>query len=288
MKNNKWEVFLIIGVLISYGQSVFAMDCDLGDKYYAQAVAAGQESDFDTAERHLEKSVSLCNQYKTWHLLGRSKLALNKYNAALDAFEQAQSLADSDNQRANSLARYAEVLSLNSREAEALSIIQVARNMHDSSPEWMMNLAKILDQKLSQKPMTKDIITRSLGSYKPTFKLTNYTPSINIRINFEFNSTVVDHESFSNLDLLASVLDDDAYDGRDIKLVGHTDVRGDEAFNDTLSLQRAIAVRDHLLKKSPGLASRLIVVGAGENEPLYPGTTEEDHRLNRRLQVYLE
>ena len=55
-----------------------------------------------------------------------------------------------------------------------------------------------------------------------------------------------------------------------VRVVGHTDSRGDDAFNERLSLQRAEAVRLEMLAQRPDLAGRITAEGRGEREPIEP------------------
>lgn len=69
-----------------------------------------------------------------------------------------------------------------------------------------------------------------------------------------------------------------------VLIEGHTDVRGDAAYNQALSQRRADAVRIWLT--SHGVAAdRLNATGAGESRPLRSGDTEEDHQANRRVEI---
>jgi outer membrane protein OmpA-like peptidoglycan-associated protein len=69
-----------------------------------------------------------------------------------------------------------------------------------------------------------------------------------------------------------------------VNVVGHTDDVGTAATNQTLSLQRAQAVRAVLL--DGGLApSQLDTVGMGEAQPLVPNTSAANRAKNRRVEL---
>jgi outer membrane protein OmpA-like peptidoglycan-associated protein len=70
----------------------------------------------------------------------------------------------------------------------------------------------------------------------------------------------------------------------EIVIVGHTDRRGSDAYNDALSRQRAERVRAELLGLGvdPG---RVQVAGRGEREPLVPTEDEVPEPRNRRVEV---
>jgi OmpA-OmpF porin, OOP family len=70
-----------------------------------------------------------------------------------------------------------------------------------------------------------------------------------------------------------------------IEVLGHTDDRGTEQYNDKLSERRASAVEDYLLSKGVPRDQLAIVKGFGKTAPLVFGTTEEARAKNRRAEV---
>jgi len=72
--------------------------------------------------------------------------------------------------------------------------------------------------------------------------------------------------------------------GSRIAIEGHTDVRGDAAYNQALSQRRAESVRTWLIARGVA-ATRLSATGAGEARPLKTGNTEADHQANRRVEI---
>ena len=110
-------------------------------------------------------------------------------------------------------------------------------------------------------------------------------PSINVRINFQYNSEVLEADSIANVRVLADALAQAVFNGKTFTLTGHSDVRGEPAYNQALSERRARAIEQQLVSLAPALGGRLRSEGAGESCPLYPGTSEREHRLNRRLEV---
>jgi outer membrane protein OmpA-like peptidoglycan-associated protein len=71
---------------------------------------------------------------------------------------------------------------------------------------------------------------------------------------------------------------------RPIKLVGHTDDTGTEAYNYTLGLRRAEAVRKYLVNL--GVASNLITVESkGKTQPIATNKTADGRSKNRRVDI---
>jgi outer membrane protein OmpA-like peptidoglycan-associated protein len=69
-----------------------------------------------------------------------------------------------------------------------------------------------------------------------------------------------------------------------VAIEGHTDVRGDAAYNQALAQRRAESVRTWLTAHDVA-ASRLTATGAGESRPVRSGETEADHQANRRVEI---
>ncbi len=72
-----------------------------------------------------------------------------------------------------------------------------------------------------------------------------------------------------------------------IEIIGHTDNTGSFEFNKKLSLERAKAVRDYLVKKFNLKLENFIIRGAGPSEPIAPNDTEEGRARNRRIEVII-
>ncbi|NDU96031.1 OmpA family protein [Spirosoma terrae] len=68
-----------------------------------------------------------------------------------------------------------------------------------------------------------------------------------------------------------------------IEISGHTDDKGDAAANLTLSQKRAQAVVSYLTQAGIE-ADRIRAVGYGKTKPVVPNTSDENRRLNRRIE----
>lgn len=100
-------------------------------------------------------------------------------------------------------------------------------------------------------------------------------------VNFDFNSAALTTVSKSNLDKLAGVLVQ--YPDTNINVYGHTDSKGTDEYNLTLSQRRANSVIDYLVSK--GIArTRLNAMGMGEKDPIATNETEAGRAQNRRVE----
>jgi outer membrane protein OmpA-like peptidoglycan-associated protein len=73
-------------------------------------------------------------------------------------------------------------------------------------------------------------------------------------------------------------------EGAVIRLEGHTDARGTEMYNSTLSTARAQAVRDALIRAGMP-AERVIVTGVGETSSTAPEQDTDGMALERRVEM---
>ncbi len=74
--------------------------------------------------------------------------------------------------------------------------------------------------------------------------------------------------------------------GGEIQVVGHTDRTGNAQANDTLSLQRAQAVRNLLIQR--GFEPALVeAIGRGEREPVVPTEANVNEPRNRRAEIII-
>ena len=103
-------------------------------------------------------------------------------------------------------------------------------------------------------------------------------------IMFEVNRTVIHKSSYPILEEAVKLLNEDK--SSYIIVDGYTDITGKPAYNKTLSLKRANAVKAHLIKL--GISARRVkVVGHGAKSPAASNDTEEGRMENRRAVMHL-
>jgi outer membrane protein OmpA-like peptidoglycan-associated protein len=101
---------------------------------------------------------------------------------------------------------------------------------------------------------------------------------------FAFNQSNLTPSAQSKLDSLMSKLQ--GADVVSIKVIGHTDSKGSDAYNQALSERRASAVADYLLSR--GLAAnKLSSEGRGEREPVAGNETDAGREQNRRVELHI-
>jgi outer membrane protein OmpA-like peptidoglycan-associated protein len=124
-------------------------------------------------------------------------------------------------------------------------------------------------------------------------ELNKTTEPMNARIKFESiefdnGKAEIKPEMYGDLNKVINFL----YDNIEFKLKisGHTDSKGSQAFNLQLSKDRAENIRDYIVIFAGILESRVEWEGLGSSEPLVDEKTEADQKINRRVefQIYRE
>jgi outer membrane protein OmpA-like peptidoglycan-associated protein len=105
--------------------------------------------------------------------------------------------------------------------------------------------------------------------------------TLNLAINFEFNSAILQTDANINLKKLCVVLP--KLEGQQFLIGGHTDSKGSDAYNQALSERRAKAVRNYLITECHIPAENLTSKGFGKTRPLLPDDPAAD--ANRRVEV---
>ena len=99
---------------------------------------------------------------------------------------------------------------------------------------------------------------------------------------FDFDSDAIRSDAGRNLTELAQSLK--KYPDTQLLIVGHTDSRGDESYNQGLSYRRANSAAAYL--QAQGVArARVATNGRGEYEPVASNDTDAGRQLNRRVEV---
>jgi len=97
---------------------------------------------------------------------------------------------------------------------------------------------------------------------------------------FGFNKSDLSDDAKVNLDKLVTVLN--GYPDTNLEIQGHTDSKGTEAYNQSLSEKRASMVSSYLVTKGIN-NTRITTRGFGETVPKYDNETAEGQAQNRRV-----
>lgn len=109
--------------------------------------------------------------------------------------------------------------------------------------------------------------------------------SVTNEVSFDFNRADVKPAFHTTLDKLGTLLK--KYDRTVVHVVGHTDSKGSDSYNRSLSERRAESVGAYLTDSGVP-PSRLRTEGRGEHEPRDSNDTEAGRQLNRRVEIFVK
>ena len=304
--NHRLRCFLVatLSIFIAPTINSAAADCALGKRYLELAQKSAATYAVDEEREFLRKSIDACPSYEVYERLGElgsQSSEPEELEQAVQAFVAAHEMAPDDKARARSLYQYSKLLQISGDPQNAYPLIKGARTLDPGNAE-ILGLEQQLEAQIRNpseeqivrglrsslfKPLKVASAPRSGSRSAPTPVLSS-GPSINIPINFETGSTMVDASTRPNLMLLARALADPTLRGKSFVFIGHADVRGEDLRNVTLSRDRAAAIYQDVVLVEPSLVGRIEIVGRGSAEPIDPGRSEEAYRANRRLQVLIK
>jgi len=103
---------------------------------------------------------------------------------------------------------------------------------------------------------------------------------------FDFDKADLRPDAAQALGRLATVIR--GYPSGQVRIEGHTDSKGNDAYNQRLSERRAEAVKRWLGEQEGIAVDRLVTHGAGESRPVADNDTEAGRQKNRRVEVVIQ
>jgi outer membrane protein OmpA-like peptidoglycan-associated protein len=109
---------------------------------------------------------------------------------------------------------------------------------------------------------------------------------------FDFDKHELKPAAYATLGKVAEVLK--AHQGAAVRVEGHTDARGNDAYNQSLSERRAASVRDWLVKNAQLSKSRFSTRGYGKTRPVAENTKSDGsddpkgRERNRRVEIVVK
>ena len=252
---------------------------DKATQYFEQAQGT---PDLNAKIALLKQSLASGNSYSSQYALGEAYRKLSRYDEAETAFLDAMQLTKDEKELARSAFRLGQTAEGRGRIPDAIAWVTVSRK-HYAYPESGEALKKLELGRLD-KPQPAAEIVAALSSVSRSSKM---IASVNVRIHFALNSADLSPDGRRQARELGNALRAPAFASRRFLLAGHTDQQGEDGFNLDLSKRRAKTV-EQFLERETGIAKgRLKVEGRGKKEPLFTGKMDEDHRLNRRVEIIL-
>ncbi len=123
----------------------------------------------------------------------------------------------------------------------------------------------------------------SLDEREQIASITPKRPTVDLDINFDYNSASLTPQVEPQLDNLGKALTSSELTGSVIMLGGHTDAKGTDDYNQGLSERRAETVKRFLIQKYRIPAKNLISAGYGKKGPKNPNDLFAAE--NRRVEI---
>lgn len=124
---------------------------------------------------------------------------------------------------------------------------------------------------------------RDLGAQETNVEIKVDLPA---DVLFDFDKSDIRPDAAAALQKLAVIIR--AQPKGQTRIEGHTDSKGDDAYNQKLSERRAESVKNWLVAKEGVDGSRITTKGWGETKPIAPNDTDANRQKNRRVQAIIE
>lgn len=128
-------------------------------------------------------------------------------------------------------------------------------------------------------------IERVLVDLKAEETATELKLMLDASVLFDFDQANIKPDVETSLYSVLTVIEE--YPSAKVRIEGHTDNVGDDAYNMILSEKRAKAVKNWLIEHGCS-ADRLVTIGFGESKPIASNDTEEGRQQNRRVEIIIE
>ncbi len=109
---------------------------------------------------------------------------------------------------------------------------------------------------------------------------------------FDFDKSTIRPQAAAALHTVAEIINDKGK-GRSVRIDGHTDSKGGDAYNQKLSERRAASVKQWLTEKEGLNAAKMSTRGFGAKRPVAPNVKPdgsddpEGRQKNRRVEIVL-
>lgn len=149
-------------------------------------------------------------------------------------------------------------------------------------PQTLLRQAEVPPQRLEQ---TRALLAELKAQTTPQQAISIDLPA---DVLFDFDKAQLRADAAASIGKAAELIR--SYPQAPITVIGHTDAKGAEAYNDALSLRRAQAVADALAQQGGRKAEAR---GMGKRQPIAPNTTPDGRddpqgrQLNRRVQILI-
>jgi outer membrane protein OmpA-like peptidoglycan-associated protein len=152
-----------------------------------------------------------------------------------------------------------------------------------SGPSTSTKALSAEDQKFLDTIRTKRTRSLSGPERERVASIAESKQSIDLDITFDYNSATISRKAMGQVQELGKALSDPSMKGTVFVVGGHTDAKGGDDYNQSLSEKRADAIKRYLAEKFGISAENLVTVGYGKTKLKNPANPLADE--NRRVQV---
>jgi outer membrane protein OmpA-like peptidoglycan-associated protein len=283
MKKLNFVIALLCG--ISSQMALAQSSCQGLDK---QAHTLIQEHQGVKQAVEIQKLANQCDSHQPllalaehYGRLGQEEKATRFYDAVLAFAEQAENPSDVKMQSYVSKAKLAmqrdDLCAANTAILQAQQ--QAANAGYKQQPKAISQVQWAMEKKRSASIVTADQIaclmekTRSIG----------IAPRLNLTVNFAFDKSTLDQQGIRQVDELIQAIRSQPV--KQLNIIGHTDLRGSEGYNQQLSEQRAQTVEAYIAQKLTAPGFHMQSTGKGESRPIMASDSDEAGAVNRRVEV---
>jgi outer membrane protein OmpA-like peptidoglycan-associated protein len=165
----------------------------------------------------------------------------------------------------------------------ALKPKPLTRSLSGAVPAATQKTLSADDQKFIDSLRTKRTRSLSAGERERVATIAKERPSIDLEINFEYNSATISRKALSSVTELGKALANPELKGGVFLVAGHTEGKGGDEYNQGLSERRAEAIKRYLMEKFNLQAENLVAIGYGKTQLKNSGDPFAEE--NRRVQV---
>jgi outer membrane protein OmpA-like peptidoglycan-associated protein len=245
-------------------------------------------ADLQTQKSQLQDANFDCEHLTNFIQLAKVYQQLNEpENANQVMLEALNNLVVTDGDKINWLTVKTELALANDNTCEASKNINELSSF-EQAKHTQQNLRKKLFESTQNQTLDSATIACALSASRTvTARGMKVRPKLDLAIHFNFDSDVLTEQGQTQSRNIAIAMATASMKEKKLKLIGHTDKVGEVAYNLNLSQRRAQAVQSYLLQLDANLQSRISSLGMGESQLLSEGDSDQDHQLNRRVELEL-
>jgi outer membrane protein OmpA-like peptidoglycan-associated protein len=230
-------------------------------------------------EALLKQSLSLSKSFAAYYALGNLQLDARRYAEARQTYQDGMAVADGVDAQAAAQFKIGLTCEGEGNLLEGISWLQgsLSRVENPTVRDELKRLRLAAAGRIQPMPA----IVRALSAAKDA----GGPNKVDLQVNFELDKSDLTASGRQQAEELGKLLE--SMNGYQLLFVGHTDESGTDDHNQKLSQDRADSVKRYITERFSIVSARIHTEGHGRREPLYHGVSDDNNRLNRRVEVRL-